>query len=112
MLWEADAANCPFHTSRLEERLKEARINAQNNLVDMENVDPKTFGVGGFKDPGELLLWLENNRPKEDIVLTYEDFCLPNVFVKDASLRLISSLVGMAGMPPIFSTHKPPEMFP
>ena len=40
----------------------------------------KAVGKGGFKDPRELLEWLKNNRPPEDIVLTHGDYCLPNIF--------------------------------
>ena len=43
-------------------------------------LEPETFGKGGFKDPRELLEWLKNNRPPEDIVLTHGDYCLPNIF--------------------------------
>ena len=38
-LWKVDVTKCPFRTSRLEERLKQARWNVENNLVDTENVD-------------------------------------------------------------------------
>lgn len=50
-------------------------------MVDMENVEPDTFGPNGFSNQEELLVWLEKNRPQEDIVLTHGDFCLPNVFI-------------------------------
>lgn len=83
MLWAVDVTTCPLTASRLDERLKAARFNVENHLVDLENVEPETFGKGGFKDPEELLAWLEQNRPKEDIVLTHGDFCLPNLFVKE-----------------------------
>lgn len=86
-LWKVDVTKCPLRTSRLEERLKQARWNVEHNLVDTENVEPETFGKNGFRDPKDLLCWLEENRPKEDIVLTHGDFCLPNVFAKDNHIR-------------------------
>lgn len=82
ILWEINVDDCPYTTSRLEERLKRAEYNVLNGLVDLENVEPETFGPNGFKNPEELLEWLKSNRPEEDIVLTHGDFCLPNIFVK------------------------------
>lgn len=79
--WNVNVDDCPHKVSRLDERLKEARRNVENDLVDMDNVEPETFGPNGFAGPKELLVWLEKNRPKEDIVLTHGDFCLPNVFI-------------------------------
>lgn len=79
-LWSADISDCPYTYSRLSERLKEARANVENGEVDPDNAEPETFGSGGFSGPAELLEWLENNRPEEDLVLTHGDFCLPNIF--------------------------------
>lgn len=81
MLWNVDVNDCPCRVSRLEERLKAARWNVENGMVDLDNVEPETFGPNGFLSPMELLTWLEQNRPREDIVLTHGDFCLPNIFV-------------------------------
>lgn len=81
MLWSVNVEDCPLKASRLDERLKAARYNVENNLVDLDNVEPETFGPGGFASPEELLCWLELNKPEEDIVLTHGDFCLPNIFV-------------------------------
>ncbi len=80
MLWQVDVTQCPYQMSRLKERLKAARWNVEHGLVDLDNVDPETFGEGGFANPQELLEWLEQNQPEEDIVLTHGDFCLPNIF--------------------------------
>ena len=82
MLWETDANDCPCSVSRLTNRLKAAEYNVAHGLVNIENTEPETFGKGGFKNPGELLDWLKNNRPPEDIVLTHGDYCLPNIFAK------------------------------
>ena len=97
MLWKVDVTHCPFRTSRLENRLKQARHNVENNLVDMDNVDPETFGEGGFRNPEELLRWLERNRPQEDIVLTHGDFCLPNIFAEG---NRISGFIDLGKMGP------------
>ena len=80
MLWSVDISDCPCTFSRLSERLKAARENIANGEVDLDNVEPETFGPGGFADPWDLLKWLERNQPEEDLVLTHGDFCLPNVF--------------------------------
>ena len=82
MLWETDVSDCPCSVSRLTNRLKAAEYNVAHGLVDIENTEPETFGKGSFKDPEELLDWLKNNRPPEDIVLTHGDYCLPNIFAK------------------------------
>lgn len=96
-LWEVDISNCVYETSRLSERLKMARENVEKGLVDMDNVEPETFGEEGFANPEELLCWLENNRPKEDIVLTHGDFCLPNIFIEDNE---ISGFIDLGKMGP------------
>lgn len=54
-----------------------------HDLVDLNNVEPETFGPNGFANPQELLNWLKNNRSDEDIVLTHGDYCLPHIFVKE-----------------------------
>lgn len=82
MLCETDVTDCPCSVSRLSNRLKAAEYNVAHGLVDVENTEPETFGKGGFKNPAELLDWLKNNRPPEDIVLTHGDYCLPNIFAK------------------------------
>ena len=83
MLWKVDIHNCPISASLLEVRLKRARYNVEHNLVNINDVEPDTFGPNAFKDPFELLSWLENNKPQQDIVLTHGDFCLPNVFAME-----------------------------
>lgn len=96
MLWETDVHDCPCSVSRLSNRLKAAEYNVAHSLVDIENTEPETFGKGGFKDPDELLDWLKNNRPTEDIVLTHGDYCLPNIFAKGNRISSFIDL-GKAG---------------
>ena len=52
----------------------------------MDNVEPSTFGEGGFKNPEQLLRWLEDNKPEYEPVLSHGDFCLPNLFLEDDSI--------------------------
>lgn len=78
-LWSVDVSDCPSD-QRLSRKLAEARYNVENGLVDMDNVQPDTFGENGFRGPEELLQWLYDNPPKEELVLSHGDYCLPNIF--------------------------------
>lgn len=81
-LWRVDVSICPLDW-RLDRKLEAARFYVDNNLVDTDNVEPETFGPDGFKDPGDLLQWLIEHRPAEELVLSHGDFCLPNIFIED-----------------------------
>ena len=96
MLWSTDISGCPCDAT-LEQHLAAAEYNVKNGLVDLDNVEPETFGEGGFKDPEELLAWLKANRPtEEDIVLSHGDYCLPNVFADEKGISGFIDL-GRAG---------------
>lgn len=86
MLWEVDVRECPC-TRDLDAVLKEARVRVENHLVDTENVEPTTFGEGGFESPEHLLEWLESNRPSFEPVLSHGDYCLPNVFLENGRVK-------------------------
>ncbi len=96
-LWAVDVSTCPCETSRLTQRLHALDYVVSHHLVDMENAEPETFGPGGFKNPEELLQWLKDNRPEEDIVLTHGDCCLPNLFATGDS---ITSYIDLGKMGP------------
>lgn len=78
-LWSMDISDCPS-AQRLSNKLLQAEYNVENGRVDLENVEPDTFGEDGFRDPSQLLQWLYENRPEEELVLSHGDFCLPNIF--------------------------------
>lgn len=80
MLWEVDITDCPRNQG-LDQKLRQAEDRVRRGMVDLDNVEPETFGEGGFRDPEHLLQWLRQNRPEEDRVLTHGDFCLPNIFL-------------------------------
>lgn len=82
LLWNTDISDCPCN-AMLDQHLAAAEHNVRNGLVDLENVEPGTFGEDGFKDPEDLLVWLKENRPAEDLVLSHGDYCLPNIFADD-----------------------------
>ena len=84
-LWEVDITDCPMRWD-LPVKLAVAKHSVENGEVDVDNVEPETFGEGGFKDPQELLEWLIENQPPLEPVLSHGDFCLPNIFVKDGEV--------------------------
>ncbi len=85
MLWNVNVSDCPRRHD-LDIQLNEARIRVENDLVDIDDAEPATFGEGGFKNPRHLLEWLEENRPEEELVFSHGDYCLPNVFLKDGQI--------------------------
>lgn len=78
-LWSTEVSGCPSD-QRLSQKLRQAKYNIENGLVDLENVEPDTFGENGFRDPVDLLDWLYANMPQEEPVLSHGDYCLPNLF--------------------------------
>lgn len=78
LLWSVDTAGCP-RIRDLDAELREARYRVENGLVDLDDAEPATFGEGSFRDPADLLRWLEENRPSYEPVLSHGDFCLPNI---------------------------------
>lgn len=80
MLWQVDITDSPTNV-RLSRRLERAEYQVVNGLCDVENVEEGTYGEGGFTGPEELLAWLKENQPEEDLVMTHGDYCLPNIFL-------------------------------
>lgn len=95
MLWRVPVTDCPVRQT-LDEKLRLARSRVEGGLVDVHDVEPETFGPGGFEGPAALLEWLETHRPPEDLVLSHGDFCLPNVFMEDGHVSGLIDL-GRAG---------------
>ena len=85
MLWAVDVTHCPRQRT-LEADLAEARQRVEQGLIDLEDVEPETFGPDGFEDPAALLRWLEENQPALEPVLSHGDLCLPNVFFDRGSV--------------------------
>lgn len=96
MLWDVDVKECP-RVRDLDAELKEASMRVENDLVDLDNVEPTTFGEGGFESPKHLLEWLENNKPAYEPVFSHGDFCLPNIFLNNGRITGFIDL-GAAGV--------------
>lgn len=79
LLWNTDISGCPVSAS-LENKLKYAAERVSAGLCSTEDMEPGTYGPGGFASPEHLLSWLEDNRPEERPVLSHGDLCLPNIF--------------------------------
>ena len=85
LLWSVDISDCP-RVRDLKTELAEARYNVEHNKIRMDKMEPTTFGEGGFKDPYDLLHWLETHQPECDPVFSHGDMCLPNVFFEDGKV--------------------------
>lgn len=79
LLWSVDISGCPKER-RLSDDLEEARKRIRLELIDLDDVQPETFGPDGFENPEALLCWLEAHQPELEPVLSHGDLCLPNVF--------------------------------
>lgn len=86
MLWSVDISRCPCNNS-IDNKLRLAEIRVRNNLCDMKTAEPTTYGINGFENPEELLQWLKDNRPEEELVFSHGDFCLPNIIIKDDKIN-------------------------
>ncbi len=95
-LWAVEVRDCPSDQS-LSCKLAQAAYNVAHGLVDVDNVDPETFGPNGFRDPANLLAWLETHRPAEELAFSHGDYCLPNIFGKGSRVTRFIDL-GRAGV--------------
>lgn len=84
-LWEVNIGDCP-RVIDLDYKLDLALYNIENNLVDMSNVEPETFGAEGFANPMELYAYLLANLPEEEKILIHGDYCLPNIFFMNGEI--------------------------
>mgnify|MGYP002508480748 CR=1 FL=1 len=90
-LWDIDSSDCPVDQSP-RAKLDRAKRIIELGQVDMDLVDPETFGEGGFSSPAELHQWLQENAPDFEPVLTHDDFCLPNVFLENGAFSGVLDL--------------------
>lgn len=96
-MWRVDISDIPSECGTLDKKLEYAKLRVKKHLCDMQDVEEGTYGEGGFENPEALLQWLLENRPREELVFSHGDCCLPNVFFKDGKLSGLIDL-GRSGV--------------
>lgn len=86
VLWQTDITGCPCEWG-VDRKLKMAEYWVEHDMVSMENVEPDTYGEGGFSSPKELYQWLATHKPPEEPVLSHGDFTLPNLIFEGDILK-------------------------
>lgn len=79
----------------LDEKLQMAEIAVKTNQIRYDLIDKSL--VKSFESPDQILTYLKESKPAEDLVLTHGDYCLPNVFFLDNCLTGFVDL-GRAGI--------------
>jgi aminoglycoside phosphotransferase len=92
MLQAIDISDCPFDTT-LKHKLHAARDRIEKGQVDMTDWEETTL----FNSPKELYDYLVANQPKEEIVFSHGDYCLPNIFFAEETVTGFIDL-GRAGI--------------
>ena len=72
MLWSTDISDCPRMLA-FEEDLKTARYHVENDMIDLGTLDYSLLDKNGIKDVSQLILWLENNVPQSENVLSHAE---------------------------------------
>jgi len=96
MLWLVSIEACPYQND-LNNKFRLAEKAIEEGRCEMDDLEPGTYGEDGFSGPEELLLWLKENRPKEDLVFSHGDYCPQNLFIKDGKVSGFLDL-GNAGI--------------
>lgn len=78
LLQDVDIRNCPIEKP-LENKLRTALFNIENDLVDIENFEESNE----YESPSALFDWLTENKPIEELCFTHGDFCLSNIFINE-----------------------------
>lgn len=92
MLQKVDISECPFDGT-IKNKLKFAKERIDNNKININEWEEST----SFKTPEELYDYLIANQPKEELVFTHGDYCLPNIFLENGNLSGFIDL-GRAGI--------------
>lgn len=100
LLQNVDITDCPCRNT-IDNKLRLAEIRVRNGLCSMDDVEPETYGEKGFHSPWELLVWLKENKPQEQLVFSHGDYCLPNIFVKNQAISGFLDL-GRSGIADIY----------
>lgn len=96
MLRQVDISGCPAKRN-LDFKLQQASVNVAEGLELETGTEPDLYGTKEFHSPEELLLWLREHKPREEMVFSHGDYCLPNIFAENKRISGFIDL-GRAGM--------------
>lgn len=85
-LWEIPILNCPYNLS-LDHKLNIEEQKIQQGLYKKPTGEDSTYHNSGFNSAEDLLYWLKNNKPDEDLVFSHGDLCLPNIFINQNKIN-------------------------
>lgn len=84
-LWAIDINTCPL-TNHLTDKLSYAKHLIDTNQIHRDEIDYRWLQHENINSVESLYQWLLINQPKEDLVFTHGDFCLPNVIFAENQL--------------------------
>ena len=85
-MWSVDVSTCSTDRT-LDQKFKEIDAGLRGGWIVMDQAQQsETYGPGGFESPVQLFDWLVKHRPKEELVLSHGDYCLPNIFCSENRL--------------------------
>lgn len=76
-IYNVDSSDCPFDMSN-SKLLLEARYNVENKIITTNDLTQET--KDRFKDVYNLLEYLEQNNYEEELIFSFGDMSLPNLF--------------------------------
>lgn len=96
-LWAVDISACPTRRT-LDDKFSEIEEGLRGGWITAEQAgQPDTYGPHGFTSPAALFDWLVAHRPKEELVLSHGDYCLPNLFTNGQTLTGFID-IGLSGV--------------
>lgn len=81
-MWKIPLDNCPYNLL-LKNKLAVIEQNFAQGICNFEKLDLSMYSNLTFKSLKDLLKWLRENAPVEDLVFSHGDFCLPNLLIDD-----------------------------
>lgn len=92
--------SCLMMDQSLDKKLSQAEFNVKNGDVDMEHWDDD-LQKGRFQTPIDLLIYLQENRPNEELVFSHGDLTFENIMVtEDGAIKYID--IGKTGISDIY----------
>lgn len=81
LLWKVDANNNLNLQNTYDTIMDFGKKCIENELINFDNTD-KTI-TSRFNNFNEIVYYLENNKPSDDIVLAHGDLCITNIIVNN-----------------------------